>query len=259
MLTALAATLLSNAGTNLSRRLQKIMVYFQNARLQKGTRQIQSKTTLEDKILRSSPASSPMSICSTKSLSESGCFSQLRPVLWVVGCFRKGCVYIPWPFAHRSNKYFSRQVSRLQKSTVHNLSFSLARDTPKKNTEESVCSHLSSILEETQSPSESYPNSKSPFDLTDTKIDLRNVALPWQFRRFQKGTCVDPKFLLNLKHWWETGAMDPKTNHSKISQEKLLPRSGRPFLLTEKPRLLNTLQSCYWRKKMLKALKLEEP
>lgn len=114
----------------------------------------------------------------------------------IVGCFRKGCVYISCPiFTRRSKKYFSRQVSRLQKSTVHNLSFSLARETPKKKLKNRC---LPVFLASNKRPNrhQNYIPTASPFDLTDTKIDLRNVALPWQFRPWQ-GRCDDPKLLLN--------------------------------------------------------------
>lgn len=177
----------------------------------------------------------------------------------IVGCFRKGCVYISCPiFTRRSKKYFSRQVSRLQKSTVHNLSFSLARETP-KNILKNRC--LPVFLASNKRPNrhQNYIPTANRLLISPTRKSICEMSLcPGSFVHDREGVMILSCCWIDLKHWWETGAMDPKTNHiSKISQEKLLPRrafpSHREATTSEHPAQL------LLEEKMLKARKLDEP
>ena len=132
MLTTLAATLLSNSRTNLPRRLQNHGLFSKCLAAKRD-----ETNSIQNDIGRQNPQVvrclfSNVDLFHQEFVKVGVLFATGAGIALWVASGRLVCIFHSCPsFTRRSKKYFSRQVSRLQKSTVHNLSFSLARETPK--------------------------------------------------------------------------------------------------------------------------------
>lgn len=255
----LAATLLSNSRTNLPRRLQNHGLFSKCLAAKRD-----ETNSIQNDIGRQNPQVvrclfSNVDLFHQEFVRVGVLFATGAGIALWVASGRLVCIFHSCPsFTRRSKKYFSRQVSRLQKSTVHNLSFSLARETP-KNILKNPC--LPVFLASNKRPTrhQNHIPTANRLLISPTRKSICEMSLcPGSYVHDREGVMILSFRWIDLKHWWETGAMDPKTNHiSKISQEKLLPRrafpSHREATTSEHPAEL------LLEEKMLKARKLDEP